>query len=197
MKKLIAIFLLNIISKTWRIKLNGYNGDYANGIVVFWHGYMLPVWKYFGKFKPSGVVSMSKDGEILSQLLEKWNFSLIRGSSSRNSKSVLEDIVSNCNKSLVLITPDGPRGPRFRMKAGAVVAASRAEVPIYLCGVNISNKHIFENSWDKFQLPLPFSKIELTVSEPYYIEKTDDKDLINRKISELQTNLLLLYSDNS
>lgn len=195
MKIKIAIILINLISKTWRIKTTGYQGDFQNGIVVFWHGFMLPVWKYFGKANPTGVVSMSKDGEILSRLLQKWGYSLIRGSSSRRGKEVLEDIISKSFQNLVLMTPDGPQGPRFGMKSGAVVAAARAEVPIYLCGVNISNKYIFENSWDKFQFPLPFSRIALTIAEPVNIEKTTDKDLISRKISELQTKLVLLYSD--
>jgi len=194
-KNRLAVFLLNILSKTWRIKLNGELQNDNRGIIVFWHGFMLPVWKYFGKYNPAAVVSLSNDGEILARLLEKWGFSLIRGSSSRKGKEVLADIISASANSLILITPDGPRGPIYEMKAGAVVAASRSENPVYLCGVKIRNKYIFEKSWDKFSLPLPFSKIELTLSEPCFIEKDAEKELINLKISELQTNLLLLYSE--
>lgn len=191
----LAVFLLNILSKTWRIKLHGGLRNDFKGIIVFWHGYMLPVWKYFGKYNPAAVVSLSKDGEILARLLEKWGFSLIRGSSSRKGKEVLADIVEAAGKSLVLITPDGPQGPIYQIKAGAVVAASRSQNPVYLCGVIISSKYTFEKSWDKFSLPLPFSKIELTLSKPYFIEKDAEKELINQKIAELQTNLLLLYSE--
>ncbi|MBX3044467.1 MAG: DUF374 domain-containing protein [Candidatus Kapabacteria bacterium] len=188
--------MLNLLSNTWRIKVQGYDENISKGIVVFWHGLMLPAWKYFTKYNPTAVVSLSKDGEILSGLLSKWGFSLIRGSSSRKGKEVLDEIINSCNHSLVLMTPDGPQGPRFEMKAGAVVAASRAQVPIYLCGIDIKSKHIFEKSWDKFELPLPFSEILLTISKPEIIEKSDDKDLISLKISELQSNLLLLHSNN-
>jgi lysophospholipid acyltransferase (LPLAT)-like uncharacterized protein len=197
MKYRVVIFLLNLLSKTWRIQTTGFTGDFTKGIVVFWHGSMLPVWKYFGKYKPVAVVSLSKDGEILSRLLSKWGFSLIRGSSSRKGKEVLDDIVQTTAAKLILITPDGPRGPIYEMKAGAVVAASRSEVPIYLCAVDIKFKHIFNRSWDKFQLPMPFSRIDLNISQPYYIEKTSDKNIIDLKISELQTNLLLLNSQQS
>jgi lysophospholipid acyltransferase (LPLAT)-like uncharacterized protein len=188
----LAVLLLNLLSKSWRIKLEGDFDYQGKGIIVFWHGFMLPVWKYFGKYKPVAVVSLSKDGEILSQLLEKWNFTLIRGSSSRKGKEVLEDIMNACKQKLLLITPDGPQGPIYKMKAGAVVAASRTHVPIYLCGVFIKKSKIFEKSWDKFRLPFPFTKIILRISKPIIIEKTDNKELIESKISELETNLLHL-----
>ena len=194
MKYRLIIFLLNLLSKTWRIQTSGYAGDFTKGIVVFWHGSMLAVWKYFAKYQPVAVVSLSKDGEILSRLLSKWGFSLIRGSSSRKGKEVLEEIVKATSEKLILMTPDGPRGPIYVMKPGAVVSASRSGVPIYLCGVKINYKHTFIRSWDKFQLPLPFSRIEINVSQPYFIEKMADKEIIDLKISELQTNLLLLNS---
>lgn len=195
LKYKIAISLLNLLSKTWRIEINQNIHFQNNGIVIFWHGFMLPVWKYFGKFSPTAVVSLSKDGEILSQLLEKWGFELIRGSSSKKGREVLDEIIESSKNNLVLMTPDGPRGPRYEMKAGAVVAAFKTGTPLYLCGVGISNKIIFSKSWDKFHLPLPFSKIKLIIEEPVYIESNSDKELINIKISELQSKLLLLYSE--
>ncbi len=187
-----VVGIINILSHTWRIRLDK-DFDYSgNGIIVFWHGFMLPVWKYFSKYKPMAVVSLSKDGEILSYLLEKWNYTLIRGSSSQNGKEVLDNIVNFCSNNLLLITPDGPRGPRYKMKAGAVIAASRVQAPLYLCGVEIKNSWIFSKSWDNFRLPYPFTKISLRVSEKIFIEKTDNKELIDNKISELETNLLYL-----
>lgn len=195
MKRKIAVLLLNLLSKTWRITMTGNTRDFDKGLVVFWHGFMLPVWKFFANKQPAAVVSLSKDGEILSRLLSLWGYKLIRGSSSSRGKEVLDEIIKNTYEKIVLMTPDGPRGPRYEMKAGAVVAASRSEVPIFLCGVNIRNKYIFEKSWDKFCLPLPFSKVEIILSEPYFIENTRDKNIIDIKISELQTKLLLLYSD--
>jgi len=195
LKYKIVINLLNLLSKSWRIKLSGYDKTLDNGIIIFWHGYMLPVWKKFSVCNPVGVVSLSKDGEILSQLLLKWNFLLIRGSSSRKGKEVLDEIIASANENrIILMTPDGPQGPPMQMKAGAAVAASRTGVPIFLCGVKIYNKWNFTKSWDNFSLPKPFSKIELILSEPFYIQKDADKELINSKISELQTKLLLLYS---
>jgi lysophospholipid acyltransferase (LPLAT)-like uncharacterized protein len=178
LKYKIVINLLNLLSKSWRIKLSGYDKTLDNGIIIFWHGYMLPVWKKFSVCNPVGVVSL-----------------LIRGSSSRKGKEVLDEIIASANENrIILMTPDGPQGPPMQMKAGAAVAASRTGVPIFLCGVKIYNKWNFTKSWDNFSLPKPFSKIELILSEPFYIQKDADKELINSKISELQTKLLLLYS---
>ncbi|GAB1371105.1 DUF374 domain-containing protein [Candidatus Kapaibacterium sp.] len=188
----LAVQLLNILSKTWRINLTAPFDYKGKGIVVFWHGLMLPCWKQFSSLKPTAVVSLSKDGEILSSLLQKWKYKLIRGSSSQKGKEVLALVEDACKNNLVLMTPDGPQGPAQKMKAGAVIAAMRSNVPLYLCGVNIIKKKVFARAWDKFQLPLPFSLIEIAVSEPIYIEFTEDKDIINKIIIELESKLLYL-----
>ena len=66
----LVVVLLNLISKTWRFEVKSKLSD-RPAIIAFWHGLMLPVWKYFEDKNPTGVVSRSKDGQILSALLEK------------------------------------------------------------------------------------------------------------------------------
>lgn len=190
----IAVNLLNLISKTWRIKIEGKFPD-KPGIILFWHGKMLPVWKSFSKHSPVGVVSKSKDGQILSALLEKWNFRLIRGSSSSDSKKVLNDMQELAPGNFMLITPDGPRGPMNKMKAGGVITALRAEVPLYLCGVKISKKHIFEKSWDKFNLPMPFSSIILSFSDKHILKRDSEREEIDRIICDLENKLIKMDVD--
>jgi lysophospholipid acyltransferase (LPLAT)-like uncharacterized protein len=81
-------------------------------IIAFWHGKMLPAWKFFGSFGANAIVSQSKDGEILTALLEKWGFRVVRGSSSKGGREALQEIVDIAPKGYFLITPDGPQGPR-------------------------------------------------------------------------------------
>lgn len=190
----LAVYLLNLISKTWRIKIKG---DFPEkpAIILFWHGKMLPVWRIFRKHNPKGVVSKSKDGQILSSLLEKWNFSLIRGSSSSDGKEVLKQMISEAENSYLLMTPDGPRGPSKEMKAGGVIAAHRSKVPLYLCGVKIKNKFLFEKSWDNFNLPLPFSNIILNFSEKCIIREDSERSDIAGYISDLELKLKKLDVD--
>jgi lysophospholipid acyltransferase (LPLAT)-like uncharacterized protein len=189
--KKLAPLLINLLSKTWRISIQG-EMPKAPCVVAFWHGGMLPVWEVFKKQNAVGVTSLSKDGDMLAALLKIWGFRLIRGSSSRGGDEVLREMVDAARNSLVLITPDGPRGPRLEMKAGAVIAAQRAGVPLVLCGVKIHSKKVVLKSWDLFEIPLPFSKIELKFSERIEIPKSATREEITvllkdceRKLGEL------------
>lgn len=183
-----AVTLMNLISKTWRIKVEGEMPS-GNGIVIFWHGKMLPAWKILAGNNPYAVVSQSKDGEILSELLKRWGFELMRGSSSKDGKKILEKLIFTATSNLVLMTPDGPRGPREVMKAGAVIAAQRANAPLFLCGILIKSKKIFKKSWDLFEFPLPFTKIIVKYSKPFYIAKYEERYLTESKISDIQNAL--------
>ncbi len=187
-KHQILTIIINLLSKSWRIKING-NLPGKPAIVAFWHGNMLPVWKIFAKYTPVAVVSPSKDGEILANLLRKWNYKFIRGSSNKNSKETLKRIVQSANDELILITPDGPRGPLHKFKAGAVVASMRANVPLYFCVVNTKLKIIFSKSWDKFEVPLPFSKISIKVFGPIYIPENSTEEEVKNYI-KLAENIL-------
>ncbi|MES2764705.1 MAG: lysophospholipid acyltransferase family protein [Bacteroidota bacterium] len=186
--KKIAPPLINLLSKTWRISIQGELPN-APCVVAFWHGEMLPVWKVFKKQKAVGVTSLSKDGDMLAALLKTWDFRLIRGSSSRGGDEVLKEMAAAAKSSLVLITPDGPRGPRLEMKAGAVIAAQRANVPLVLCGVKIHSKKVLLKSWDLFQIPLPFSKIELRFSEKILIRKDASREEITGLLKDCELKL--------
>lgn len=158
---------LNVLVKTLRIKIENIDSlKSGNVVLMFWHGKMLCGWWLGRNNNFCAVVSQSKDGEILSRLLTKWNYKLIRGSSSKDSKEVMNQMVEVLRNGFSLaITPDGPRGPKERLKIGGLIAAVRAEKPVVLCGIKYEEKFVF-NSWDKFELPKPFSKVYIKLSEP-------------------------------
>jgi lysophospholipid acyltransferase (LPLAT)-like uncharacterized protein len=180
-----GLYLLQLISRTWRISSNIELTD-SNAIIAFWHGDMLPVWNYFSKNNPTGVVSTSQDGEILSTLLDSWGYKLIRGSSSKNGSEVLSEICDKLKNGVVLITPDGPRGPIHNFKAGALVAAWRTSQPLILCKVEMDSFKQFNRSWDKFRVPLPFTKIRLTLSDKIIIPQDSNREEINRRIVDCE-----------
>ena len=188
LKYKISVALMRGIARTWRLKIEG-NQPAGIGIVVFWHGFMLPGWLAFRNKGAAAVVSLSKDGEILSHLLTKWGFTLVRGSSSSKGKETLDHIAGLASGRIILMTPDGPQGPIYKFKAGAVVAAHRSDAPIYLCGIKVGAKKIFKKSWDRFCLPLPFSRIILKYSEPIYVPKDAERDSINEIIEEIENRL--------
>lgn len=177
----VAVSAMNLISETWRINIEG-EFPQKPAVIAFWHGKMLPAWKIFSKSSPVGVVSQSRDGEILSLLLLKWGFRLIRGSSSKDSKTTLAEIINSAQKDFVLITPDGPRGPQYRFKAGALIAAQRSGCKLVLCAVMIKRKIVFRKSWDRFEFPIPFTKISIAFSEPMTIDPNLTKDETSEKI---------------
>jgi lysophospholipid acyltransferase (LPLAT)-like uncharacterized protein len=190
-KHKIAIFLLRVFSATWRIKAEG-NIPSKPAIIAFWHGKMLPVWKYFARTGAYALISISRDGEILSRLLQYWDYNLSRGSSSKKGKEALKIIIANATKGYTLITPDGPRGPKEQFKAGATVAAQRTGVGLYLCGVEINNKHIFGKSWDNFELPMPFARILLSFRGPIRVGNDlshEEIDGLNSELAEELTDL--------
>ena len=163
-------YILRLIASTWRIKVVGQLPPKPT-VVAFWHGEMLPVWKFFSKTNSFAIVSLNKDGEILAQLLSKWKYKLIRGSSSRRGSEIIDEIVNNCEENFFLITPDGPRGPRMQCKAGAFVIAQRKNIPLCFIKCEVTSKKVFSRSWDKFELPLPFTKITLNISSTVSVTK--------------------------
>lgn len=159
--------ILDLLTRTLKIEIeNEVSLKSKNYVLMFWHGKMLAGW-FLGRNKNFyAVVSQSKDGEILSRLLKRWNYKLIRGSSSKDSKEVMREMVEVLKNGYSLsITPDGPRGPREKMKIGGLIASVRSQKPILLCGIVYEKKKTFK-SWDKFELPKFFSKVKIKLSEP-------------------------------
>lgn len=148
-----------LLAKTWRLRTQG-ELPVAPAVVAFWHGDMLPAWLRFAHSDATALVSRSRDGGLLTHLLESWGFTVVRGSSSKGGDEALAEMTEAARRGLVLVTPDGPRGPAQRMKPGAVVAAHRAGVPLYLCRVR-TGWAIHGTHWDRFLIPLPFAAIEL------------------------------------
>jgi lysophospholipid acyltransferase (LPLAT)-like uncharacterized protein len=185
--------ILNLLVKTLRVSVeNEESLKSGNCVLMFWHGKMLVGW-LLGKDKNFfGVVSQSKDGEILSRLLQKWNYKLIRGSSSKDSKEVMNQMVETLKNGFsIALTPDGPRGPREKMKIGGLIAAVRSSSPVVLCGIHYEKKFVF-NSWDKFELPKPFSKVLVRLSDKKFFSAgltNDEYEEIRQKLENELTEL--------
>lgn len=187
-----GLYLLYLISLTWRVTILG-NLDKSPKVIAFWHGKMLPVWFYFKKYNmKAGIVSSSKDGQILTDYLEILGYKLIRGSSSKGGKQVIEEAIELANDYTILITPDGPRGPNEKMKIGAVLIAHRGKVPLQLCSVEICWS-LKLKSWDKFEIPLPFSQIKLKFSDLLEFDSLEDRAEVEKEIIAIEK----IMSDNS
>lgn len=193
MKSRIASAAIRALARTWSVHVEG---RFPTGpcIVAFWHGEMLPVWFAFRALRPVALVSPSTDGAILADLLTDWGYTVVKGSSSRGGKEALQIMVEHAANNVVLITPDGPRGPAHVAKPGAVIAAHRAGVPLVLVRMRATRTKIFERSWDRFQLPLPFAQITLHVSSPIEVPSFLTREEIDGVIADVTEHLHRLGS---
>ncbi|MBZ0200555.1 MAG: lysophospholipid acyltransferase family protein [Ignavibacteriaceae bacterium] len=190
---------INILCKTLRIEeinkeaIEQLERANKNYVFAFWHGTMLLPWYVNRNKNFVGLTSKSKDGNLLAKLLKSWKYNVVRGSSSTGGEVALGIMIDYARGQMsVAVTPDGPRGPAMKLKAGAVITAKKSGVPLVLAGVGYKNKkHL--NSWDKFQIPKPFSTVRIIYSDPIYVERTltyeNTSELIklcDDKLNELQ-----------
>lgn len=194
MKARLASFLLRMLAATWRVRIMG---DQPTGpaVVVFWHDEMLAVWYAFRDRHAAALVSASADGDLLAQFLADLHYSVIRGSSSQGGKEALDAMVSAAREQTVLVTPDGPRGPRHVCKPGAFVAAQRAGVPLILCSTHVDRATILHRSWDKFKVPFPFTRITVAFGAPGMIPPTATREQIERVMERTTQHLRALGGD--
>lgn len=158
-----------------------------NYVLAFWHGTMLLAWYLHGSPGMAALTSKSKDGDLLANLLKKWRYKVVRGSSSSGGDVALGIMIDYAkNNYSIAITPDGPRGPRHKFKAGAVITAKKSNIPIVLAGIGYKKKKIL-NNWDRFEVPWFFSRVRIVYSEPIYAKPGLDYE---------QTSQLILYCEN-
>ncbi len=192
---------IRLLLKTLRIKtVNGesvtkFIHEKKNFVTAFWHGSMMIGWFIHRNDNAAALVSQSKDGDVLASTLEKWNYHVVRGSSSSGGNDALTIMILLIREGFSLaITPDGPRGPIYNMKAGAVITAKKSNAPLFLVGIGIKKKIVLK-SWDRFEVPIPFSKVVAVYSEPIFIDQNLSYEETNQKIIECEELLNKLHKD--
>lgn len=168
---------ISALVKTLRFKWSG-SPLPDKCIVAFWHSKMLAGW-YVSKEHAVALVSPSKDGDYLTSVLEKWKYRVVRGSSSKKGMEALEEAIATINNggsNRIVITPDGPRGPAEVMKRGAFIAAKELGLPLMFLRINYRSSYKLTKSWDTFEIPLPFSTVDIHVEELDTSSFPEDKD---------------------
>jgi lysophospholipid acyltransferase (LPLAT)-like uncharacterized protein len=149
-------------------------------LICVWHQQFFSAIRYFKKYEeyhPSLMISKSLDGEIIAGIANRTGWYSVRGSSSRDGSTALKKMVIRLKKyHLAAHILDGPRGPSGVVKPGVIGlahAARAAIVPVHIYGENAW----YFNSWDKFMLPRPFSRVCIEfgkiISLPALYEETD------------------------
>ena len=187
MKKKIKIFLTSIIGK-WlfqilfslnKIEVKGEENliNLINSgkpvMVCVWHGRMVfPSW--YLRLKTTNIHAIAghhTDAEIMANILRRWGYGLIRGSTKKGGEAVVQKMAEVFkNAGIVAVTNDGPKGPPLIAKAGSTGLALKYNVQIITI-TGSATKTWQMKSWDRFMLPKPFGIIQLIVSPLLNISK--------------------------
>ncbi|KZB72456.1 MULTISPECIES: lysophospholipid acyltransferase family protein [Thalassospira] len=164
-------------------------------IVAFWHQRLLMMpytWRSVGGDRPFNMlISSHRDGEIISRTIARFDIKTIAGSTGKGKggAAALRQILKALKAGEVVgMTPDGPRGPRMRASDGIIQAARMAGVPIFPLTYSASNRKVIQ-SWDRFILPLPFSRGVFHWGDPIFVDRKLDEEGMEAKRVELENAL--------
>jgi lysophospholipid acyltransferase (LPLAT)-like uncharacterized protein len=180
----IGYFVIGIIGRTIRWQSEGdshLEEIYKSGhraIFTCWHGRIFPATYYFRNRGIAVMTSLNRDGEAIAKCIQRFGYSAPRGSSSRGGLRALAEMARQIRKGHDCgFTIDGPRGPRYVAKQGPVLLAFKTGAAIFC--FHISMKHRLQlNSWDEFQIPLPFTRALVLQGAPIWVPRdTSDAHL--------------------
>ena len=140
------------------------------------------------------MISHHNDGELIARLIHLYGLNVIRGSTFRGASTALRSAFKVLEqKDDIVITPDGPRGPRHSISDGAILIAQKKNVKIRIANYEASRFWEFK-SWDKMILPKPFSRLIYSLSEPFDVsnlEKDEAKVLIKKEFEKFANAIVL------
>jgi lysophospholipid acyltransferase (LPLAT)-like uncharacterized protein len=180
--------VIRLLGKTMRITCIGENimpSFAARGegfIGVFWHGRMLMLPLIYRGKRLHILISVHRDGEIIANVMKRFGFELVRGSSSKGGMAALREMVNLLKQGSDLgITPDGPKGPVEEVKGG-VAQLARLSGKAVIPGAFSASRGFHFTSWDRFFFPLPFSRLVYVVGEPLYFGEGEELESFRLRV---------------
>ena len=183
---------VRLLSKTWKTEVLGLENlgprsePDANRItrplrgcmVAMWHGRMMLGVEYGRENNFAVLVSPSADGDISERMLEAFGYRVVRGSSSRGGARALREMLDELRAGeLVVLTPDGPRGPRHAMNPGLAWMSRATGFPVVPVGL-VANRAWHLSSWDAFTVAKPFARVAIVFGEPVQVAReASDSDM--------------------
>ncbi len=182
--------LIRVVKMTMRIETvarpRGEESEREGNIYAFWHNRLLMMPYISRGRKAAALISQHRDGELISRTMTRFGFSSVRGSSSRGGGRALRRMPGLLKEGFDIgITPDGPRGPRYRVQPGVISLARLSGRPVYPVTFSADRFRSF-NSWDRFQVPRLFARGVFVWGEPMRVRRGDD---LEEKRMELEASL--------
>lgn len=200
--ELFAPTALRMLARTWRVERVGAAGfallrSDAPWIVAMWHGRMLTLMPLAHHCRRDiGVlVSPSDDGGLATSALRRFGYRIVRGSLSRGGARALREMDELlAGGGQLVLTPDGPRGPRHGVNVGAAWLARSAGAPLLPVGVAVDRAWRLR-SWDRFTIPKPFARLVVVYCEPVPVDPRADDAELERVAANVRTRLLAAERD--
>ena len=190
--------LINALGHTLRWRVDGmehFDAILASGrqpVMAFWHGRILPATFYFRRRGIVVITSENFDGEWIARIIERFGYGTARGSTTRGGlKAMLTLIRAMKAGKPAGFTVDGPRGPARVVQPGAVWLAKETGNPVLPFHLEASS-HWTASSWDRTQVPKPFSTVALTIGAPLEVPTGATPDQLDAARAELERRLLAL-----
>ncbi len=177
----IGFWVLRVWARTLRFQLDD-RADFLElplqqkVIGILWHNrlFLFPhiARKYAPQRRAVALISASRDGDMLADVVQRFGFKAVRGSSSRRGATAMLQLAEMIADGWdAAITPDGPRGPAYQMGAGVTLLAQKSQTPVLLIHMEYSSCWRLQ-SWDRFIIPKPFSKVRVIFAGLHHVPAT-------------------------
>jgi hypothetical protein len=169
--------LIALLGLTLRLRVEGrehLDAVTASGqpfILSVWHGRILPLTWFFRRRGLVVITSQNFDGEWIARVIARFGYGTARGSTSRNARAALHQMVRAIRAGRsTAFTLDGPRGPALEAKPGAVWLAGATGAPLLPAHAE-AERYWALKSWDRTQIPRPFSRVAVVIGAPLSVPR--------------------------
>lgn len=190
---LLFFILIKMIGCTVRLKVDGWeNWETASAggklpIYTFWHNRVFLSTYFWRRRRIVVMTSQSFDGEYIARFIQRFGYGAARGSSTRGATGAVVEMVRLMRAGCpTAFTIDGPKGPRYVAKMGAVLLAKKTGHPILPFTITAARFWEAKKSWDGFQVPKPFTRARVTIAKPIFVRPDAGEEELKVKRDELQ-----------
>jgi lysophospholipid acyltransferase (LPLAT)-like uncharacterized protein len=196
MADIVFFFLLKFIGRTVKFEIEGWQNWEAAvredrlPIYTCWHNRVFLSTYFWQRRAIVVMTSRSFDGEYIARFIQRFGYGAARGSSTRGATGAVVEMVrlmrAGCPAGFTI---DGPRGPRYVAKMGAVLLAKKTGNPVLPFTIAAERFWKARKSWDHFQIPKPFTRARVIIAPPIDVPANADEKMLNTKRDELQAAL--------
>ena len=189
---LVFYVLIKLIGRTTRFEVEGWEHweeatlEGRIPIYTFWHDRVFLATYFWQRRRIVVMTSQSFDGEYIARFIQRFGYGAARGSSTRGAVGAVVEMVKLMRAGCpTAFTIDGPKGPRHVAKMGAVLLAKKTGQPVLPFNITPA-RYWAVNSWDRFQIPKPFSRARVIIAPPIFVPSDASEDVLEAKREELQ-----------